>query len=125
MKHRIRILVVTVLVCLLQTGGAAGQDVLEQQNSPAPDAPIQQDPVVRIIRVKVEQLGADGELSIRGQGIASLTVLPDIYEARGFQPAWTDSQSVEDLLHAVTDIGEDGLNPGDYHLKTLREMLAK
>ena len=85
----------------------------------------QDDPVVEIIRSKVEQLEATGELTVRGQAIASLTVLPDIYEARGFRLAWTDPQNVEGLLHAVTGIEEDGLDPGDYHLGVLRELFAE
>jgi murein L,D-transpeptidase YcbB/YkuD len=114
MKPLIRIIAVSVLGCLLLIGRATAQE-----------APIQEDPVVEIIRAKVERLGADGQLSIRGQGVASLTVLPDIYEARGFRPAWTNPQNVEDLLHVVTDIEEDGLDPGDYHLEALRELLVE
>ena len=85
----------------------------------------QDDPAVEIIRSKVEQLEATGELTVRGQEIASRTVLPDIYEAHGFRPAWTDPKNVEGLLHAVTGIEEDGLDPGDYHLGVLRELFAE
>ena len=85
----------------------------------------QENPAVEIIRSKVEQLEATGELTVRGQEIASRTVLPDIYEAHGFRPAWTDPQNVEGLLHAVTGIEEDGLDPGDYHLGVLRELFAE
>jgi murein L,D-transpeptidase YcbB/YkuD len=85
----------------------------------------QENPAVEIIRSKVEQLEATGELTVRGQEIASRTVLPNIYAARGFRPAWTDPQNVEGLLHAVTGIEEDGLDPADYHLGALRELFAE
>jgi murein L,D-transpeptidase YcbB/YkuD len=109
MRHLIRIVVASVLLCLLIVDWAVAQD----------------DPVVEIIRSKVEHLEATGELTVRGQAIASLTVLPDIYEARCFRLAWTDSQNVEGLLHAVTGIEEDGLDPGDYHLGAIRELFAE
>ncbi len=109
MRQPIRFVVACVFVPLLIVNWAVAQD----------------DPVVEIIRGKVEQLEATGELTVRGQGIASLTVLPDIYEARGFRLAWSDPQSVEGLLHAVTGIEEDGLDPGDYHLRALRELFAE
>ncbi len=109
MRHSIRMIVASLVVCLLLVNPADAQD----------------DPAVEIIRSKVEQLEATGELTVRGQGIASLTVLPDIYEARGFRRAWTDPQKVEDLLHVVTGIEEDGLDPGDYHLGALRELFAE
>ncbi len=109
MRQPIRFVVACVFIPLLIVNWAVAQD----------------DPVVEIIRGKVEQLEATGELTVRGQGIASLTVLPDIYEARGFRLAWTDPQNVEGLLHAVTGIEEDGLDPGDYHLRALRELFAE
>ena len=109
MRQPIRFVVACVFVPLLIVNWAVAQD----------------DPVVEIIRGKVEQLEATGALTVRGQGIASLTVLPDIYEARGFRLAWSDPQSVEGLLHAVTGIEEDGLDPGDYHLGALRELFAE
>ena len=109
MRYPTRLVVSCVLLALLTVNRAEAQD----------------DPVVEIIRSKVEQLEATGELTVRGQKIASLTVLPDIYEARGFRLAWTDPQNVEGLLHAVTGIEEDGLDPDDYHLGTLRELFAE
>ncbi len=109
MRHWIRIVVASVVVCPVLIGWVVAQE----------------DPAVEIIRSKVEQLEATGELTVRGQEIASRTVLPDIYEARGFRPAWTDPKNVEGLLHAVTGIEEDGLDPGDYHLRVLRELFAE
>ena len=109
MRHWIRIVVASVVVCPVLIGWAVAQE----------------NPAVEIIRSRVEQLEATGELAVRGQEIASLTVLPDIYEASGFRPAWSDPQNVEGLLHAVTGIEEDGLDPGDYHLGALRELFAE
>jgi len=109
MRNPTKLVTACVSVSLMIVGWAVAQD----------------DPTVEIIRSKVEQLEATGELMVRGQKVASRTVLPDIYEGNGFRPAWTDPQNVEDLLHAVTGIKEDGLDPADYHLGALRELLAE
>jgi murein L,D-transpeptidase YcbB/YkuD len=108
MRYLIRIVVACVLVSLVIISWADAQD----------------DPAVEILRSKVDRLEASGELTVRGQNIASLTVLPDIYEGNGFRLIWTDPKNVEGLLHAVTGIEEDGLDPADYHLGALRELLA-
>ncbi len=108
MRHPTRFVVACVSISLLIVNWADAQD----------------DPAVEILRRKVDRLEASGELTVRGQNIASLTVLPDIYEGNGFRLIWTDPKNVEGLLHAVTGIEEDGLDPADYHLGALRELLA-
>ncbi len=65
--------------------------------------------VVEIIRSKVEQITSKGGLQIEGTQVASITVLPELYEKNGFQLLWTNSQNVEDLFKAIKTIEEDAL----------------
>ena len=80
-----------------------------------------------IIRDKVELIGSTGFLQIGDAAIASVTVLPRLYERNGFQPIWQNPDSVEQLLKAVNEMTNEGLNPHDYHLteiQSLREEIA-
>ena len=82
--------------------------------------------IVEIIRSKTEQLITTGSLKIEGAQIASVKVLPELYEINEFQPLWTNPKNVEDLFNAVNTIDEDGLHPDDYHftqIKILRSRL--
>ena len=63
--------------------------------------------IVEIIRSKTEQITSTGSLQIEGAHIASVTVLPELYEKNDFQPLWTNPRNVEDLFNAVKTIDED------------------
>ena len=41
--------------------------------------------IVEIIRSKTEQINATGDVQIEGAQIASVTVLPELYEKNGFK----------------------------------------
>lgn len=73
-----------------------------------------------LLREKIEQLWFGHTLTIGEARIASTTVLPTLYERRDFRPAWTRSETVDQLLNAIRDINKDGLNPADYHLAALQ-----
>ena len=45
--------------------------------------------ISEIIRSKVEQIRSNGALQIDGAQIASITVLPELYEKNGFRLLWT------------------------------------
>ena len=49
------------------------------------------------LRTRVEALRASGKLEVRGSPIASIIVLPDFYERRGFRRAWGEPRNVEQL----------------------------
>jgi len=51
--------------------------------------------------------------------------LESIYAARGFQPVWTTRIMVAELLSAVEDSFDDGLEPADYHLRDIRNYYNK
>ena len=47
------------------------------------------------------------------------------YQARNYAPAWTDAATITQLLHEIESLGDDGLNPEDYYLSSLREQLTQ
>lgn len=69
------------------------------------------------LRLRVEQLGAIG-LAIGGEKICCKATIQTFYQSGMFAPVW-DDQSKKELIQAVRDSYEDGLNPEDYHLGLL------
>ena len=85
----------------------------------APLVQAQSDLTIEIIRDKIEQIRFFEEVKLGEASIASTKVLPQIYEQQNFRLIWTDSDSILQLLEAVRNIEDDGLNPQDYHFKEL------
>ncbi|MDX1709114.1 MAG: L,D-transpeptidase family protein, partial [Desulfobacterales bacterium] len=81
--------------------------------------------IVEIIRSKTEQISANGNIQIEGAQIASVTVLPEIYENNGFQLLGTNPQNVEDLINVIKTIEEEGLRPNDYHFKQIKQLQSR
>lgn len=77
-----------------------------------------------IIQARVGQLLNGAEVRIGTAALASTVVLPAFYERRGFEPAWTDSGNLDDLLVVLRDSAADGLTPQDYHLSALEALRA-
>ncbi|NLC71509.1 MAG: L,D-transpeptidase family protein [Desulfuromonadaceae bacterium] len=71
-----------------------------------------------IIRSEVEQIRAGGYL-IGNAWVASTSLLPRFYEARGFEPAWQDARRRDNFIKFLSEIGNEGLNPQDYHFTSL------
>lgn len=74
------------------------------------------------IEARTSTATSQDELEIGGEGIAAPRVIADFYARRGFAPAWARAQDVDDLLHAIRDSVDDGLDPSDYHLSALVQM---
>ncbi len=51
--------------------------------------------------------------------------LESFYTARGFQPVWTTRIMVAELLSAVEDSFDEGLDPADYHLRDIKKFYNK
>ncbi len=78
-----------------------------------------------IIRNKVEKIRSSETLQIYDAQIASITVLPELYENNGFQRLWTNPQHVEDLFNAIKTIDKDGLRPDDYHFTIIEQLRSQ
>ena len=83
------------------------------------------DPVAEELRQRVERLRSDGALEVAGERVASVSVLPDLYDRRGDRPAWTNPAAIEDLLAAVRGAEEHGLEPEDYHRAALERLRSR
>jgi murein L,D-transpeptidase YcbB/YkuD len=73
--------------------------------------------VDELIRARVEQLAETGRLEASGAALAARTLLPKIYEARAFRPAWQREAQVAALLEVIEEAEREGLDPTDYHVE--------
>ena len=51
--------------------------------------------------------------------------LQRFYAARGFQPVWAKRTMIAELIAAVEESADDGLDAADYHIKEIRQMYSK
>lgn len=72
-----------------------------------------------IIQQRLEQLYFDNEDKIGGEPVYATAYLHELYRKNEFQPLWTKSDNIDQLLWAIRNAVEDGLNPDDYHFKAL------
>lgn len=82
------------------------------------------DPATVAITAAVAALERGETVAIDGQSLASRVALPELYRRRGFAPAWTSKDATDDLLRAVRDGADDGLEPSDYHLAAIESLRA-
>jgi len=88
-------------------------------------ASVQEEMTTERIRTKVEQIRNTNELRIGDAGIASVNVLPELYERCGFCLLWDDPNNVDDLMREVEQIEEDGLDSDDYHFGILQNLRSQ
>jgi murein L,D-transpeptidase YcbB/YkuD len=77
------------------------------------------------IRQHVGQLASGVPLQFGEDTIASVIVLPALYEKYDYQRIWRDQDTSRQLLSAIDSIYLQGLNPGDYHDKEIRSLLEE
>lgn len=82
------------------------------------------DGAAQAITAAVVSLERGETVVIDGESLVSTVVLPDFYRRRGFGLAWTHGAAADDLVRAVHDSADDGLDPGDYHLTTIERLRA-
>jgi len=74
-----------------------------------------------LLRLRVEELRATGQLEADGESIAAKTLIPRLYEARAFELEWHSAQQIDSLLDVIENSYLEGLDPGDYHVDRVRE----
>ncbi len=85
------------------------------------------------ITASIEQLLAsqhtgDVSASTDTTTIGQLTLAQGVvqfYRTRNYAPVWSDARNVEQLLHEIEMLSDDGLNPDDYYLPRLRSEFAQ
>jgi L,D-transpeptidase YcbB len=82
----------------------------------------QNDIVAGMIQERLQDAPVSGGLSVGTCQVSSLRVLPELYKRRGYRPIWVNAQSMEQLVHAIEETYEDGLDPQDYHLEEIRQQ---
>lgn len=80
------------------------------------------DPAREWLRERLEE--ATTPLYVEGNAIAARGLLQAIYRARDYQLLWTRDDAVQQLLTAVRTADQHGLEPQDYHLLALEELLS-
>ena len=74
---------------------------------------------------RVELVRSGSGLTINGDSIASVQVLPALYEQNDYAPVWTRSNSIDQLFEALETIDGDGLDAADYHYAALTALRAQ
>lgn len=82
----------------------------------------QADPTQETLREHIERLRTLHTLTVGQARIASVIVLPALYERRNFRLLWTDPDTVEQLLNAIRDSDQEGLDRRDYHWSALQQL---
>lgn len=72
---------------------------------------------------RIDLLREHGQLTVRGQAIKAVTLIPELYGRTGHGLVWRDETKILALITAVEDSRLDGLIPADYHHETLAAML--
>ena len=96
---------------------AAALSIPVAGSTPAPA----DDPTREFLRERIESIESGTRPEIRGAAVAAVRALAQLYERRGFAPAWS-AEKAEQLLLAIRDAQADGLDPADYHLKLLEQL---
>ncbi|MBL8273711.1 MAG: L,D-transpeptidase family protein, partial [Xanthomonadales bacterium] len=90
--------------------------------APAPPAPI--DALGEAIRERVDHLRYEmahdhRDHAVRGERIVLGDIVARYFEAQQFRPQWRDPARLAQLVDAIIDLANDGLDPRDYHVEVL------
>lgn len=73
------------------------------------------------LRNRIEAAGMPARLEVGGHRIHAVSALPQFYQRRAFEPAWTaqgaPAPRAFELLAAVRRADQEGLTPSNYHLQ--------
>ena len=76
-----------------------------------------------VLRQRISALSSAREPMVDGTPIAAVRGITELYERRGWQPAWTDPAMVRQLYDQVRRSVEHGLDPEDFHARQLGARL--
>ena len=71
------------------------------------------------LRQQLDALGNGAPLVVAGVPVVATDLLPGLYAARDFQPAWSDGRRLEALRGAVQTSELHGLEPADYRMAAI------
>ena len=64
------------------------------------------------------------DVAVQNERLIHRGAVVRFYKARGGKPAWEEKEGKQ-ILGAIRGVGADGLDPADYHLKALEELVLK
>jgi murein L,D-transpeptidase YcbB/YkuD len=73
----------------------------------------------------IERMLAREKLVVNGVEILALDIIRDVYRDHGFEPYWTDNSNIRELMELIRESADHGLNPQDYNMAQLREILGQ
>ncbi|MFO7529989.1 MAG: L,D-transpeptidase family protein [Marinobacter sp.] len=74
---------------------------------------------------RIEALEAGQPVKVLGEPLLARDALRRFYENHGFQPAWSSPGPRRELVEAIRQIANDGLNPADYHGEFLSDLALR
>jgi murein L,D-transpeptidase YcbB/YkuD len=77
-------------------------------------------PLSEAIRERIDHLRYQSQQDVRGARVVLDEIVARFYESRQFEPAWQDSNRLDQLVAALDELLYDGLDPADYHVEALR-----
>ena len=80
------------------------------------------DPVTAAITAELGALMNPGSPALQGSQVVLTEPVQDFYTRRAFRAAWADPAIARQLLRALAESREDGLDPEDYHLSLLQRL---
>ena len=93
-------------------------------------ATVAADPVAEAIRERIDHLRYEmqhdhRDHAVRGEHIVLGDAVARYFESQQFQPRWRDPARLRELVQALNDLTDDGLDPADYHHAALEEFRAE
>ncbi|WP_323751389.1 L,D-transpeptidase family protein [Marinobacter sp.] len=73
----------------------------------------------------LEALQSGYPVSINGTRLHTQSALTQFYENRRYQPAWTSPIARNELIRAIDELADDGLNPADYHQDAIHTIIRR
>ena len=96
----------------------------------APASAVAMDPLSEAIRERIDHLRYEMEHdhrdhAVRGERIVLGDTVARYYESQQFRPQWRDPARLSQLVDAILELANDGLDPNDYHVEALDAYRAE
>ncbi len=83
----------------------------------------QEPSIEEVLESKVLLQDSEGAVVVDGIELFSQTELPKFYTNREFELAWTNRKNRTDLIESLESSFDEGLDPEDYHLKKIKNLM--
>ncbi len=77
------------------------------------------------LQPRVTRLVDKPKESVAGESLLQRDAVIAFYQARSFKPAWDLGSGAASIREAIAGIGQDGLDPDEYHLARIDSLLAR